>query len=85
MATSKKDWFVYILECEDTTLYTGIATDVERRFEEHLKGEGAKYTRAHKAKKLLYTEKHVTRGEAGKREVEIKSWPRSKKLELIQK
>ena len=84
MATSKKDWYVYILECEDGTLYTGVATDVERRFEEHESGMGAKYTRAHKAKKLLYVEKHATRSEAGKREVEIKSWPRGQKLHFLE-
>ena len=81
---SKKQWYVYILECADGSLYTGVTTDVERRFEEHRSGEGAKYTQVHKAKKILYTEEHATRSEAGKRETEIKSWHRDKKLELIQ-
>ena len=47
-------YFVYILECEDNTLYTGITTDVERRFKEHSEGKGGTYTRAKKVKKILY-------------------------------
>jgi len=80
---SKKDWFVYILECKNGTLYTGVTTDLERRLIEHKSGEGAKYTRACKAKKFVYSETHPSRSEAGKRETEIKSWTRKKKLELI--
>ena len=43
-------YYVYILECEDGTLYTGITTDLERRLEEHKAGKGGAYTRAHKVK-----------------------------------
>ena len=76
-------YFVYLLECEDGTLYTGITTDVERRFEEHKSGRGGAYTRAKKVKKILYIEKHGDRSSATRRENEIKSWPRSKKLALL--
>jgi putative endonuclease len=75
-------YFVYVLKCEDGTLYTGITTDLARRFDEHKRGIGAKYTRAHKVAKILYSERKRTRSSAQKREAEIKSWPRKKKLQL---
>lgn len=76
-------WYVYIIRCADDTLYTGVTTDVARRFEEHRTGVGAKYTRTHKAVELVYQEECVSRAAACKREAEIKSWPRSKKCALI--
>lgn len=76
-------YYIYIILCEDGSLYTGITTDVRRRFIEHKKGLGGSYTRAHKVKKVVYTEKVGTRSQALKREAEIKSWPRGKKLSLI--
>ena len=77
-------YYVYLLECEDGSLYTGITTDIDRRFAEHARGEGGHYTRAKKAKRMVYTEKHSDRSLASKREAEIKSWPKEKKLRLIQ-
>ncbi len=76
-------YFVYLLECANGSIYTGITTDVARRFEEHKKGIGARYTRAKGAKKLLYSELHPTRSRALKRESEIKGWRRAKKLDLV--
>ena len=76
-------YYLYILECADGTLYTGITTDVERRFNEHRAGTGGHYTRARRARTLRYTEPHPGRSAALKREAEIKSWPRAKKLVLI--
>ncbi len=76
-------YFVYLLECKDGSLYTGITTDVERRFVEHQKGVGGHYTRAKGAVRIVYTEKYPDRSSASKREAEIKSWSREKKLELI--
>ena len=76
-------YFVYILECEDGSLYTGITTDVERRFNEHRNGKGGHFTKSRKAVKLLYTEAHPNRSLALKREVQIKGWSRKKKLALI--
>jgi len=78
-----KMYFVYIIECVDSTLYTGITTDVKRRFEEHKSGRGGHYTGAKKAMRVVYKEKHPNRSSASKREAEIKSWPRKKKLALI--
>ena len=80
--TLEKDWFVYILKCEDGTLYTGITTELERRFEEHKSGNGARYTRSRGAAECVYTEKHATRSEALVRESAIKKMKRQDKLLL---
>ena len=76
-------YFVYLLECVDKSIYTGIATDVERRFSEHQKGTGAAYTRARKPVRILYTEQAADRSTALKREAAIKKLSREKKLALI--
>ena len=76
-------YFVYILECSDHSLYTGITTDVDRRLEEHKAGKGGHYTRAHGAKKIVYTEPHPDRSSASKREAEVKRLSRALKKELI--
>ena len=76
-------YFVYIIECRDTSLYTGITTDLARRLDEHKHGIGSNYTRARGAVKIVYSEKHHTRSLALKREAEIKRLPRAKKLYLI--
>ncbi len=76
-------YFVYLLKCKDSTIYTGITTDVARRFEEHKNGTGGHYTRAKGAVKILYTEKHKDRSSASKREAEVKKWSREKKLAFV--
>ncbi|MEK7094367.1 MAG: GIY-YIG nuclease family protein [Patescibacteria group bacterium] len=76
-------YFVYLAECKDKTIYTGITTDLDRRLKEHQTQKGGHYTRAHQVKKIVYTEKHPTRSVALRREAEIKSWKRNKKLDLI--
>lgn len=81
--TKSARYFVYILECADGSLYTGITTDVERRFIEHKKGIGSNFTRAKKAKSIVHTEKYPDRSSALKREAQIKLLPREKKLALI--
>ena len=76
-------YYVYVIECKDKTLYTGITTDIQRRFREHSSGKGGAYTRSKKVQRILYTEQFETRGQAQKREAEIKGWRRDKKLSLI--
>ena len=78
-------WTVYILECADTTLYTGITNDLDKRLASHDRGTGAKYTRGRGPHKVVYTEWHRTKGRALKREAEIKSLNRTQKLELAAK
>lgn len=76
-------WTVYILECADATLYTGISINVEQRIVAHEKGNGARYTKSRGPFALVYTEQKKTQGEALKREREIKSLRRQEKLKLI--
>ena len=75
-------YFIYIIECEDGSLYTGITNDLKRRFSEHKKGIGGHYTAAHKPKRIIYTEKRKTRSEALRREAQIKKLSRREKLKL---
>lgn len=77
-------YFVYILECADGSLYTGITTDVVRRFSEHQAGTASHYTRAHKAIRVVYTETCTDRSSALKRECAIKRLSKSEKMALIQ-
>jgi putative endonuclease len=77
-------YHIYILQCSDDSLYTGITTNVTRRFEEHKNKTAAHYTRAHNAVKIVYTEECPNRSTALKREAEIKKWSREKKLAMIQ-
>jgi putative endonuclease len=73
---------VYILKCVDGSLYTGITTDIKRRFNEHKMGKGGHYTRSHPPKKLLHVESQPSRGAALKREAAIKRLSRAQKLAL---
>lgn len=76
-------YVVYIILCKDTTLYTGITTDIKRRFQEHKAGVGGNYTRSRGVSKVLYTEKGASRSAALKRELEIKALSRKNKLLLV--
>lgn len=82
-SASSVKWTVYILECSDRTLYTGITTDMARRLKEHAAGTGAKYTKRRGPFTVRYTEGHRTRSDALKREAAIKSLDRSCKIALI--
>ena len=80
----KADWYVYILECSDKTLYTGITNNMEKRLEQHNHGqEAAKYTRARRPVKCVYQEIQANRSEATKREMAIKQLKRAEKIKLI--
>ena len=79
----KANWFIYILECGDGSLYTGITKDLERRVQQHNDGKGSRYTRTHLPVKLCYSESCATRSEALIREAAIKTLPRTKKEELV--
>jgi putative endonuclease len=77
-------WHVYILLCSDKSLYTGATNNLEKRFLSHQNGKGAAYTRSHKPLKIVYSEEFGTKSEALKREIEIKSWSREKKITALQ-
>jgi len=74
--------FVYVLQCSDGTLYTGYTTDVDRRLRQHNAGKGARYTRSRTPVKLALKERYLRRGDALKRELQIKRMSRSSKLLL---
>jgi putative endonuclease len=76
-------WSVYIIVCDDGSLYTGISTDVERRFRQHCSGKGAKFFRARQALRVAYQESGFTRSTASQREAAIKQLSRVEKLALL--
>jgi len=76
-------YYVYILRCKDGSYYTGHAKDVEKRFEMHKNGRGARYTRMHEPEKLVYVEDFESRSEAMRRERKIKTLSHTKKQQLI--
>ena len=77
------EWCVYMLLCDDNTIYTGITNDLKKRFENHTSGKGAKYLRGRKPLEIVYTENFQNRSMATKREMEIKKLNRRKKEALI--
>ena len=76
-------WYLYILRCGDGTLYTGITTDVEKRFEAHQRGKGAKYTRGRGPLELVYRETCGSHSQALSREHSIKRLTRDQKNDLV--
>ena len=64
MAEDGKPWFLYLIECRDESIYTGVALDVCVRYASHEKGRGAAYTRSHPPKRLLATVQFASRSEA---------------------
>ena len=76
-------WQVYIVRCNNNSLYTGITKNVSERIEKHNSGKGAAYTRIHRPVKLVYTETLKNRSEALVREMQIKSLSRAKKESLF--
>lgn len=76
-------WCVYMLLCDDNTIYTGITNDLKKRFENHILGKGAKYLRGRKPLEIVYTENFQNRSMATKREMEIKKLNRREKEALI--
>ena len=83
MAADKDNWSVYIISCHDGSLYTGISTDVERRFKQHKNKKGAKYFYSRRPEKIVYIEDKHNKSTAAQREHEIKSLNRKQKLVLI--
>lgn len=76
-------WWVYVLQCNDGTLYTGSTTDLERRVAAHNAGQGARYTRSRLPVQLAYQEEQPDRGSAQRREWQIRRLPRRHKEALI--
>ncbi len=75
-------WYVYILQCSDKSLYTGITQNLDRRLDEHVSGKGAGHTRIRQGARLIYREIYEDRVAARQREAQVKRWSRAKKLAL---
>jgi putative endonuclease len=74
-------WCVYLIECDNASLYTGITNQLEKRYEAHLKGKGARYTRMHKPKRFIGSLTCNNRSDASKLEHQIKQLtPADKRL-----
>lgn len=83
-AADPKIWWVYIIRTQDAQLYTGITTDIQRRWQEHLNGKGgARYFRAHIPQILCFLEQHTDRSSASKREAAIKKLAKKDKESLV--
>jgi len=80
-----KQWFVYILECHNDSLYTGITNDLEKRMLTHKSGKGSKYVRAKGFKKLLHAISTTNKSEAAKMEYQIKQLERNDKITFFMK
>jgi len=80
----RKPWFLYLIECEDESIYTGIAMDVAARFSAHQKGTGARYTRAHPPRRLLAVVQFTSRSTASTAEYRIKQMTAREKREFAQ-
>ena len=81
--SSNNAWFVYIVRCDDGTLYTGITNDLERRCDQHNAGTASRYTRSRLPVVLVYQETQGSRSLSLKRELEIKALSRKEKEALI--
>jgi putative endonuclease len=75
-------WYVYLIECRDGSLYTGIATDVDRRYAEHVSGKGARYTRSRPPLRLLVRFRYPDRAAASRAEYAIKQLTPARKRAL---
>jgi putative endonuclease len=77
-------WFLYVLECERGRLYAGITPDVGKRFERHLAGKGATFTRLNPPLRILGAAEFPDRSSAMRAEIALKKMPRSEKLRWVQ-
>ncbi len=73
-------YYMYVLLCADNTLYTGFSTNVERRFQQHVKGLGAKYTRSHRPIKILFKQQFDSKHAALSAEYAFKQLSRAQKI-----
>ena len=76
-------WYVYIVECDDRSYYTGLTWQPGSRWIQHLSGLGSVYTAKHKPRRIVWLEEYDNLEEARRREKQIKGWRRSKKEKLI--
>ena len=83
MSDITQSWFVYILRCNDSSYYVGVATNLKDRVREHNAGQGPTFTKKRRPVELVYVEEHESYASARKREAQLKGWRREKKEWLI--
>lgn len=83
MSEKSPSWWVYVLECADGTLYTGIALDPDKRLREHNEGRGSKYVRSRLPARMLVQWKYFSQGDALRAEHSFKTMKRAAKLKAI--
>ncbi len=76
----QESWFLYLLECQNNAYYAGITNNITARFEAHISGKGARYTRANPPIKILASKAYANRSSASVAEAQLKKLPRHKKL-----
>ena len=81
LATSPKVWFVYLLECQDGSFYTGVTNDLDKRMKTQAEGKGSKYVRHKKFKQLLKSKQCENKSDAHKAEYQIKQLPKYEKID----
>ncbi|MFC1787901.1 GIY-YIG nuclease family protein [Patescibacteria group bacterium] len=77
------NWTIYILRCQDDSLYTGVTKDLDRRMKQHNSGSGAKYTRAHRPCRLVWSQSGLSESGAKKEEARIKKLSKNEKEKYI--
>lgn len=80
MPRSTGPWLLYLIECRDGTYYAGITNDLDARYQAHVSGKGARYTRSHPPLRLIGSRAYENRAAASRAEWEIKQLPRHKKI-----
>jgi predicted GIY-YIG superfamily endonuclease len=80
---TSREWFFYIVRCNDNSLYSGISNQLDERVDKHNSGKGAKYTASHRPVTLIYKEPYSSQSEARSREAQVKSWSKVKKENLV--
>ena len=78
-------WYLYVIECADGSLYTGIAVDVAKRFAAHAAGKGARYTRSHPPRRIAAIIEYADRSEASRAEYLVKQMTTAGKRELCRR
>ncbi|MFC4764867.1 GIY-YIG nuclease family protein [Dyella koreensis] len=83
MPTNDRPWCLYLIECRDGSLYAGITNDLDARYEAHVAGRGARYTRSHPPLRLIGSRAYADRAAASRAEWEIKQLPKGKKIAYL--
>jgi putative endonuclease len=81
---SQRPWYLYLIECQDGSLYAGITNNLEARYQAHIDGRGARYTRSHPPLRLIGSRPYADRAAASRAEWEIKQLPKQKKAAYLQ-